>query len=576
MTHTVTTITMYFNSTISDSTKLLKPVLVFAFTIAAALSGLTQVTQYRSHPVDVYAGFCIGAGIAMYLAFHAVSNFKPSEDGVPPPGPPPPQKDALRELAQRGHDSVYQKAHASESNEEIASPGLPALVGVSDGLNRPMQREKASLSSLKRASVNVELLVPRSPMGKETMVTFSNTLPRPAATHNPAAVGPDDAVPQRSRLVTVPVPIQLPMDARHSQQLVSEWKQKSMEMRGMTLRQQEEVVLPPRPPVAPQPPRLPHPHLPGEMPMRPPPPPVSPKSASTRAKWLSLTEKSGAPVRAPGQPRLMQVIAMSKQQGLLSGSAPASPRSSETASSSSITSSSTAGTDSPPYRPPAQREPSAIVTVDAHAPHHPVAQPPGSTNPWEWRGNVGNAGNVGNVGNVGNAGNAGNAVAGSRESYELNELQHGYRVSKRQDVPPLPPQEVDTRSRESLRRKTPLVLLDQSGHGLPEQDYYRKHSTGHSHTWTNVTPGQTSHLDRRHTWPDVTPGQTSHLDQRVKSNQVQFISPAHFGPVSCRSQNTFKHKDQRAENYRGPTGHLGVVISMVTSVVISVCPVKNQ
>lgn len=58
---------MYFNSTISDSTKLLKPVLVFAFAIAAALTGLTQITQYRSHPIDVYVGFCIGAGIAVYL-----------------------------------------------------------------------------------------------------------------------------------------------------------------------------------------------------------------------------------------------------------------------------------------------------------------------------------------------------------------------------------------------------------------------------------------------------------------------------------------------------------------------------
>lgn len=58
---------MYFNSTISDSTKLLKPVLVFAFAIAAVLTGLTQITQYRSHPIDVYVGFCIGAGIAAYL-----------------------------------------------------------------------------------------------------------------------------------------------------------------------------------------------------------------------------------------------------------------------------------------------------------------------------------------------------------------------------------------------------------------------------------------------------------------------------------------------------------------------------
>ncbi|KAF6306914.1 phospholipid phosphatase related 3 [Rhinolophus ferrumequinum] len=60
-------VSMYFNSVISDTTKLLKPSLVFAFAIAAGVCGLTQITQYRSHPVDVYAGFLIGAGIAAYL-----------------------------------------------------------------------------------------------------------------------------------------------------------------------------------------------------------------------------------------------------------------------------------------------------------------------------------------------------------------------------------------------------------------------------------------------------------------------------------------------------------------------------
>ncbi|KAI2587497.1 phospholipid phosphatase related 3, partial [Homo sapiens] len=86
---------------------LLKPILVFAFAIAAGVCGLTQITQYRSHPVDVYAGFLIGAGIAAYLACHAVGNFQapPAEK----PAAPAPAKDALRALTQRGHDSVYQQ-----------------------------------------------------------------------------------------------------------------------------------------------------------------------------------------------------------------------------------------------------------------------------------------------------------------------------------------------------------------------------------------------------------------------------------------------------------------------------------
>lgn len=58
---------MYFNASINSTTKLLKPMLVFAFCMAAGLAGLTQITQHRSHPIDVYVGYVIGAGIGVYL-----------------------------------------------------------------------------------------------------------------------------------------------------------------------------------------------------------------------------------------------------------------------------------------------------------------------------------------------------------------------------------------------------------------------------------------------------------------------------------------------------------------------------
>ncbi|KAI5626659.1 phospholipid phosphatase-related protein type 3, partial [Silurus asotus] len=475
-------ISMYFNSTISDSTKLLKPVLVFAFAIAAALTGLTQITQYRSHPIDVYVGFCIGAGIAVYLAFYAVSNFRPVQDSIPVL-PPPPPKDALRALAQRGHDSVYNKAHASESNEEITSPSSL------DGLNRPIQREKASLGSLKRASVDVELLAPRSPMGKETMVTFSNTLPRATA------AGPEE--PTR-RLVTVPVPV----DPMRSHQLVSEWKQKSLEMRSASLQSEEgskessdfgedtteEESVPstlysasvPHPTKSPNPPAGARVVMPPKPPV---PPPVSPKSASTRAKWQSITEKSGANIpgalRATNQPRIMQVIAMSKQQGLLSST----PKSSE-ASSSSATSSVT-GTESPPYRPPSERDSSSgIITVDAHATHHPVVHMVSNpANPWEWRGT--------SDGNM-------------TESYELNDLNRegsrGYRQVKNSSLcssaseadldslkpfqTPQPSQPLQlpkldqTMEGRSLRCKTPLVLIDRENPQNHQENFYKKLQSG--------------------------------------------------------------------------------------------------
>ncbi|KAM4629051.1 phospholipid phosphatase-related protein type 3 [Polymixia lowei] len=517
-------VSMYFNATISDSTKLLKPVVVFAFSMAAVLTGLTQITQHRSHPIDVYVGFLIGAFIAAYLACHAVASFKSSEDFLPPLPPPPPKDDALRALTERGHDSVYNKGpgSASESNDEITA--APAPMERLEGLGRPLQREKSSMGSLKRASVDVELLAPRSPMGKETMVTFSNTLPRASMNlngvlgANGGAEEPHQPIqPVQRRLKAV----QVPMDPMRSQQLVSEWKQKSMEMRGVSLRDEPDreaseegsevgsvgtddggsqvPVYPPtvqpgraaananpsgtgQPPggarvvVSPRPPQIPEAG----------PPPVSPKSALTRAKWLAITEKSGgggASLRgAANQPRLLQVIAMSKQQGLLPSSSGETARSSETTSTSSGTSSSA---DSPHYRPHAeqQREGLGIIKVDAHGPHHPVVQapppphalPPSSSgNPWEWRG--------------------GSSGSDPRETYEMNNLNRNSSFRPRHTSspcsstgdgdpeglppPPLPQGEIpaDGQRREStMRRKTALVLLDREFPNQTEQEnYYKK------------------------------------------------------------------------------------------------------
>lgn len=313
-------------------------------------------------------------------AFHAVANFKSSDDLTVTP--PLPKEDPLRALTERGHESVYNKGPASESQDQMA----PAPV------ERPPPR------GLKRASVDVELLAPRGPMGKETMLTFSHTLPRGGAPG--AGSGPVLPVqPVQRRLKALPVP----MDPARSQQLVTEWKQKSMEMRGLSSEgpgeggAQARRAAPcrdPSPPpggakavATPRPPQIPEAG----------PPPVSPKSALTRAKWLAIREKTsreGPGPGAAGQPRLMQVIAVSKQ--LLPSS------SSETASTCSGSSSS------------ASPLCSGIVTVDAHAPHHPVvpAQPPlqapplaGNGAPWGWNG-------------------ASNG-ADPRDAYDLNSLTRG-------------------------------------------------------------------------------------------------------------------------------------------------------
>ncbi|NXP66696.1 PLPR3 protein, partial [Chloropsis cyanopogon] len=352
-------VSMYFNSIISDSTKLLKPILVFAFAIAAGICGLTQITQYRSHPADVYVGFLIGSGIAAYLAFHAVGNFRAPTERVPTQAP---AKDALRALTQRGHDSVYHQ------NKSVSTDELNPQARLEEAA-RPVPREKNSLGSLKRASVDVDLLAPRSPMGKENMVTFSNTLPR---VNTPSM---DD--PARRHMT-----IHVPVDASRSKQLITEWKQKSLEGRSMTLAEeaaQGRGV-----------------GEPGEE--------VPPSLYPT---WVMVAEKGGAQ-RVANPPRLMQVIAMSKQQSLVS----VTPKHSETSSSST-------SSDSSQYRSPSERDSSSIITIDAHAPHHPVVHLSAGNGPWEWK--------------------SGPKGPEGPDTYELGEVGkdfHGFRPAKSAGVSP--------------------------------------------------------------------------------------------------------------------------------------------
>ncbi|XP_057696576.1 phospholipid phosphatase-related protein type 3 [Corythoichthys intestinalis] len=255
-------VSMYFNSTVSDGSKLLKPVLVFLFVMAAALSGLTQITQHRSHPVDIYVGFLIGAFIAAYLALNAVANFE-SSDAAPAPPPPPAPEDPLRALTERGHESVYDKgpASASESNDEIAA--------TPDGAG-----------SLKRAGVDVELMAPRSPMAKETMLTFGNTLPRSGVAAAP--VGPVAPTEPFRRVPKA--------DPAASRRLPSEWMRKARRESDESASDREPT--PPPPPAAPRPPQVPQAG----------PPPVSPKTSSARAKWSAIREKALAEAVA-GRPR---------------------------------------------------------------------------------------------------------------------------------------------------------------------------------------------------------------------------------------------------------------------------------
>ncbi|XP_074019892.1 phospholipid phosphatase-related protein type 3 [Numenius arquata] len=470
-------VSMYFNSIISDSTKLLKPILVFAFAIAAGICGLTQITQYRSHPADVYVGFLIGSGIAAYLAYHAVGNFRAPMERVPVPAP---AKDALRALTQRGHDSVYHQ------NKSVSTDELNPQTRLEEAA-RPVPREKNSLGSLKRASVDVDLLAPRSPMGKENMVTFSNTLPR---VNTPSM---DD--PARRHMT-----IHVPVDASRSKQLITEWKQKSLEGRSMTLveeaahgrgagdagedvppslyptvqaRSAERAAMGPRVLIQPRPGASQLVHIPEESQAGAGGPAGS--GAAVRAKWVMVAEKGGAQ-RVANPPRLMQVIAMSKQQSIVS----VTPKHSETSSSST-------SSDSSQYRSPSERDSSSIITIDAHAPHHPVVHLSAGNGPWEWK--------------------SGPKGPEGPDAYELGEMGkdfHGFRPAKSAGVSPGssvsdmeqdeprygslaaipgavggggergdPPSEglLGTASRESTLRRKPA---ERDGQGDSEVDHYYK------------------------------------------------------------------------------------------------------
>ncbi|KAG7457175.1 hypothetical protein MATL_G00243750 [Megalops atlanticus] len=389
-------VSMYFNATLTDSSKLLKPLLVFSFIICAIICGLTRIIQFKNHAIDVYCGFLIGGGIAVYLGLYAVGNFQPSEDTTIQP---PVLREPIRSLADLGQDA------ARHLQAKAAVDGV--AVRPDSVLNRN-PREAGSLGNLKRASADVEILSPRSPMGKESMVTFSNTLPR---AHTPAL----EEVTRRNAT------IHASMDSTRSKQLLSQWKtknesrklslqvmeteaghspQRTMEMRcssepvrvGVNGEHQgpagqyvklaagsaplssnsSGIAGGARVSIQSRPGSSQLVHIPEETQENI---STSPKNSSARSKWLKVAEKSAA-CRSNSQPRIMQVIAMSKQQGLLQGS----PKSSD--------GSTVSCTGSIRYKALTDQEPGGIVRVEAHPENsRPVVQPPSTdgSGSWKWK-----------------------------------------------------------------------------------------------------------------------------------------------------------------------------------------------
>nr|XP_020475241.1 phospholipid phosphatase-related protein type 4-like isoform X1 [Monopterus albus] len=469
-------ISMYFNTVLTDSTKLLKPLLVFSFVMLAILAGLTRIIQFRNHPVDVYCGWLLGAAIAVYLGVYAVGNFQPSEDRSRSRPPPPilrePPLSSLPNVSQTAISNSHQGHHTlapSQPEPIITRTSSHTLSPKQAGpiLTRSSSYREPSLTNLKRASAEVEVIIPSNPPGnRDNMMTFSSsTLPR---SHGGSSLE-EGHIPRRHAA------IHASMDSTRSKQLLSQWKNKndnrklslqvmdgirpassSSPQRNMELRcssepsamgleaelrsgahlpsvtaQEAELRAGAHIPVqymklaASSVPMPNHNHLthngstglasgarvsiqsrPGSSQLVHIPEEENPTSkdqesesedsimdgsGSVREKWLRVTEKTTLPCRplsAGGQPRLMQVIALSKQQGLLH-----SPRSEDGGSIRYR-----ALTDQDPS-PPASttgavggggglERSGSIVRVEAHPEsrsNKPIVKPPSTDGSGSWR-----------------------------------------------------------------------------------------------------------------------------------------------------------------------------------------------
>ncbi|XP_013923943.1 PREDICTED: lipid phosphate phosphatase-related protein type 4, partial [Thamnophis sirtalis] len=342
----------------------------------------------------------LAAFAAVYVSgLYAVGNFLPSEDNTFNHNV---HREPLKPLPDLSQDPNRILPGKNGSGNDVI-----ATHHVENMLNRN-HRDTGSLTNLKRANADVEIIMPRSPMGKENMVTFSNTLPR---VNTPAV----DESARRN------VSIHASMDSARSKQILSQWKNKNesrklslqvietdsgqsppraIEMRSSSEPSRVGVngdhhgpsnqylkIQPgsmpgcnsvglsggPRVSIQSRPGSSQLVHIPEETQENV---NMSPKTNSARAKWLKAAEKSVG-CRSNSQPRIMQVIAMSKQQGVLQGSPKGSDGGTVTC------------TGSIRYKTLTDHEPSSIVRVEAHPENsRPIIQMPSEgegSGSWKWK-----------------------------------------------------------------------------------------------------------------------------------------------------------------------------------------------
>ncbi|XP_060950106.1 phospholipid phosphatase-related protein type 4 [Limanda limanda] len=207
-------VSMYFNSTLTDSSKLLKPLLVFSFIICSIICGLTRIIQYKNHAIDVYLGFLLGGAIAVYLGLYAVGNFQPSEEASN--SPPPQLHRPPCSLPHISQEAVLH--HLQMKASMVGEQGIPT--SHSEGLlHRGLQQQRPD-DNHKRSSADVEVISPHSSHNKDGMVTFSHTLPR---VHTPQAMAAYEEAARRHASTLH----HASMDSSRSKQLLSQWKSKN-------------------------------------------------------------------------------------------------------------------------------------------------------------------------------------------------------------------------------------------------------------------------------------------------------------------------------------------------------------
>uniref|UniRef100_A0AAV2K7U4 Dolichyl-diphosphooligosaccharide--protein glycosyltransferase subunit STT3B n=1 Tax=Knipowitschia caucasica TaxID=637954 RepID=A0AAV2K7U4_KNICA len=284
-------ISMYFNAVLTDSAKLLKPLLVFSFVMLAVLAGLTRIIQFRNHAVDVYCGWLLGGAIAVYLGVYAVGNFQPSQDGSRARASGP----VLREPPLSSVPNLSQSMSNSHQGHHTLGPGPsePIITRTSShslipSSELPMLTRSASYRepsmTMKRTSAEVELVSPPSPLSTRDirdMSSFnSSTLPR---SHGGSSLE-EGRVPRRLASVHAS------MDSTRSKQLLSQWKNKN-DSRKVSLQVMDGI----RPVPCPSPQRS------QEPPPQPPQPPLglephlsamSPQDAHIPAQYMKLAASS--------------------------------------------------------------------------------------------------------------------------------------------------------------------------------------------------------------------------------------------------------------------------------------------